>query len=67
MRSRTPPLTEPNGWEKSTVDIRVICTPTEKLLWKAVFGVGQVSEVARSLLNEEAHFRANIPKPAVER
>lgn len=61
MRSRTPPLTQPNGWEKSTTDIRVICTPTEKLLWKAVFGVGNVAEVARKVLNREAHRRAKIP------
>lgn len=61
MRSRTPPLTQPNGWEKSSTDIRVVCTPTEKLLWKAVFGTGNVAEVARMLLNKEAHRRARIP------
>jgi len=62
--TRTPPLTQPNGYEKSEASVRLSCTPTEKLFWQAVFGKGQLADSARMLLNKEAHKIAKIPVPA---
>lgn len=58
---RNPPLSEPNGWEKSTSNVPVGCTATEKALWLLVFGKGKLSQTARDLMNREAHRRANLP------
>ena len=59
---RNPPLSEPNGWEKSNQNVPVGCTATEKALWLMVFGKGNLAETARDLMNKEAHRRANIPQ-----
>lgn len=59
--TRTPPPTQPNGFEKSTEECRFPCTPTEKLFWQAAFGRGKLAENARKLLNREAHRRTGIP------
>jgi hypothetical protein len=61
LRTRKPPLTQPNGWEKSSEAIEVGCTVSEKSLWMSVFGVGKVSHTARELLNHHAHLKAKIP------
>lgn len=65
MRTRTPPPTSPNGYEKSTVEVRVKCTVTEKLFWQAAFGGGQLSENARKLLHDKAHELTGIPKSSI--
>lgn len=61
LRTRKPPLTQPNGWEKSNEAIEVGCTLSEKTLWTSVFGIGKVSHTARDLLNRHAHTVAKIP------
>jgi hypothetical protein len=58
---KKPPLTQPNGWEKTTCSIDVGCTQSEKALWQMVFGKGKLSETARELLNRRAHAKAKIP------
>lgn len=60
--TRTPPPTQPNGYEKSTAVVKIICTPTEKLFWQAVFGGGKLSSVARGLLHSKAHKALKIPR-----
>ena len=41
-------------FEKKTVNLCVLCKPSEKAAWIEAFGWGEVSRVARALLNEAA-------------
>lgn len=57
---RTPPPLQPNGWEKSSERIEVACTPTEKLVWQAVYGRRKMAETIRKMLNKHAYKKAGI-------
>lgn len=58
---RTPPLSEPNGYEKQTERFEVACTATEKLTWQLIFGRRGIGDRARLLLNEAAAMAADLP------
>jgi hypothetical protein len=60
VKPRTPPPTQPNGYEKSTERIEVACTPTEKLTWECVFGKGHIPGTARKLLHKAAARLAKV-------
>lgn len=52
--TRTPPPTQPNGYEKSDHCIYVKCTATEHLVWSNVFGSRKLPDAMRKLMNKEA-------------
>lgn len=67
MRTRTPPPDQ-IGFEKSTEEVRIKCTPTEKLFWQAAFGKGQLSERAREILHGKARELTKMtPHPLLAR
>lgn len=58
--TRTPPPVQPNGFEKSDAVLKVLCTPTEKLTWRGVFGKN-LNETVRKYLHRKAAREAKLP------
>ena len=64
-RTRTPPISQPLGYEKSDKCCEITCTESERLLWQATYGKGQVSEGVRAAVNQDVYRQAGIPTEAI--
>jgi hypothetical protein len=64
-RQRTPPISQPLGWEKTDKCCEISCTESERLLWRATYGIGKVSDGVRAAVNQDVYRQAGIPVEAV--
>lgn len=61
--TRTPPPTQPNGYEKSDHCIYVKCTATEHFVWSNLFGgKRKLPDAMRKLANKEAMRSCGMSK-----